>query len=223
MKAIYFLISLTVLLAWYSISLMFRNGDDTFQPSRTSTEFIQSVSYDGEQLQLSWKEYVESNPDLAKVVLNQKDAVNHFTKHGQFEKRPTKTIPDVVSWTETTRKLKKMIIEYDSHDLPITQRNLIIFHVGEANANSSLDVAVNNLIIFTSSIHNHTTKANQQAVYLFNVIGGEDNPLLQFIPSYLRNVAVVQVKHSSLLKLPSIHDQYSLYLVQSGVGRALIC
>lgn len=58
---------------------------------------------------------------------------------------------------------------------------------------NSLDVFVNNMKIFCSAIaqHSRNSDSKHHAFYLFNVIGGESNPLHSHIPVELPNVAVV--------------------------------
>jgi hypothetical protein len=140
----------------------------------------------------NWKEYIELNSDLAKVIFNEKDATNHYIKFGKNEKRPIKVVPEAASWNLATSTIGKKLRSYERSNVPKVRRNLIIFHVGQANCNNSMDVFVNNMKIFVDSISKHDVKAEQQAIYLFNVVGGDDNPLLSLIPSR-NNVAIVKV------------------------------
>lgn len=71
-----------------------------------------------------------------------------------------------------------------------TKRSLVLVHVGIMSAENSMDVMVNNIKMFSAAVSYHSTTAAQQAFYVFNVVGGFDNPLYRFLPPQGANVAI---------------------------------
>lgn len=91
-----------------------------------------------------------------------------------------------------SKKLHKEINHYNSINIPIVNRNLVIFHINEVTQEKdSVDISYNNLQIFISSIKQHTKNSKQNAFYIFNIAGGLTSNFLKYLPIEQNNVAYV--------------------------------
>jgi hypothetical protein len=99
---------------------------------------------------------------------------------------------------DTSRKVVTKLEHFDELAVPIRRRNLVIYHVGAVNDyESGWDVATNNVLLFTSAMQSHHDGSPQEAFYLFNVVGGKENPLRPHIPTKQSNVGVIDWLHAN--------------------------
>lgn len=126
----------------------------------------------------TWQEFLEVGP--VAELLPSNDA-----KSG-LKARAQEGAPNLNSFQNALSKCKlemKLARQY--------KRNLIIYHVEDTVMNeNSIDLALNNVKVFVTSIFHHSRNgSDQDAFYLFNMVG--NNPAKQLIPTHLPNVAVV--------------------------------
>mmetsp|Transcript_29274 Transcript_29274/g.58426 ORF Transcript_29274/g.58426 Transcript_29274/m.58426 type:complete len:787 (-) Transcript_29274:10-2370(-) len=99
------------------------------------------------------------------------------------------------SFPTMAKKLRSEIERYHRKKIPLSKRNLIIYHVNEqTQEKDSVDIGYNNIQIFLSAIRQHTKTNNplfQQAFYIFNVAGGSTSEFAKYLPTHLPNVAHV--------------------------------
>ena len=137
-------------------------------------------------------------------------AFKHFKAVGRLEGRPhSPPLPQPDSWQQTLGKIGTYTASLDTAGVPEAQRTLVLFHVEDLlRSQDSIDVIINNVKVFASSIALHNTMPSttqqqqtqrpqqpqpQHAFYLFNVVGAtHNNPLLRELPSAKANVAVLQ-------------------------------
>jgi len=98
---------------------------------------------------------------------------------------------------DTKIAIQKKIIIYEDRNIPLSQRNLVLYQIGSFQRRGGLlDVATNNLKIFCSSIRTHYDASPQDAFYIFNTVGGKLNHLKPFLPLHHPNVANVDWNHA---------------------------
>jgi hypothetical protein len=98
-------------------------------------------------------------------------------------------------WLQAVDKISARVSQMNQRRVDLYRRALVVYHIGDLGlASNSVDIAINNMKIFLSSIVNHTKSAKYRAFYVFNIID-LDNPLVELIPSR-SNVALVQWKTS---------------------------
>ena len=96
------------------------------------------------------------------------------------------------SFLKMARKIRTEVERYNHHGVPLSRRNLVVFHISEANLDKdSMDISYNNLQVFVSSVLQHSDKSNNQAFYIFNDASGAMADSGRFIPADLDNVAHV--------------------------------
>jgi len=96
-------------------------------------------------------------------------------------KRSQNRGPTEALWDATRRKIRSFL---RSHDMkPTSQTALAIYHVGYPSPEDSIDLLVNNVKLFATAVRQHVNHENSSAYYIFNIAGGEKNPLMEFLPS----------------------------------------
>ncbi len=96
--------------------------------------------------------------------------------------------------------LRALLTDYQTQQVPLEQRSLVLFHIGDIGiAENSIDVAGNNIKIFVSSVLHHSAAAQQKAFYVFNVVKGMRNPLAIYLPSFENrpNMVMLEWKQAS--------------------------
>ncbi|KAJ1391933.1 hypothetical protein B484DRAFT_283882, partial [Ochromonadaceae sp. CCMP2298] len=104
------------------------------------------------------------------------------------------TVMLLSSFHKMSTKVHAEINRYNEQGLPISQRSLVIFHLGEVfSLKDSVDVSYNNLKIFLSAVRQDGPphRSRHQAFYIISVVGGLQNPLIRYLPVELPNLAVV--------------------------------
>lgn len=92
----------------------------------------------------------------------------------------------------TKAKLDKLLALYETQNVPVKDRSLIIFHVGDLGlVSNSADIMMNNIKIFMNAVNLHSDKAATKAFYIFNV-ADKYNPLLDQMLTLKDNVAVMK-------------------------------
>jgi len=97
-------------------------------------------------------------------------------------------------------RLRALLSDYQTQQVPLEQRSLVLFHIGDIGiAQNSIDIAGNNIKIFVSSVLHHSATAHQRAFYVFNVVKGLKNPLAIHLPSFANspNMAMLEWKYAS--------------------------
>jgi hypothetical protein len=96
--------------------------------------------------------------------------------------------------------LRALLTDYQTQQVPLEQRSLVLFHIGDIGiAQNSIDIAGNNIKIFVSSVLHHSATAQQKAFYVFNVVKGMRNPLAIHLPSFENrpNMVMLEWKQAS--------------------------
>ena len=93
---------------------------------------------------------------------------------------------------------KQKIASFEKAKTPLSKRTLVIYHVGVLSLDYSIDIIVNNLKIFSAAVQSHNNNYFVEALYLFNLVGGAENPFYKYIPCELSSVICVELEHESL-------------------------
>lgn len=105
--------------------------------------------------------------------------------------KPSKRIDDA-TWDATIIKLENTLTSYENAEVPIKQRSLVVFHIGDmARPTDSLDIMMNNVNIFINAVELHSQSATNKAFYLFNVVDNY-NPIINKIPLNKPNVGMLK-------------------------------
>jgi len=146
-----------------------------------------------------WRAYLELNPDVPPTRRTEPGASAHYKNIGKFDNRLiSHATPESYSWQSATEKLETYVKKMNKDKKKIESRNLVIYHVEDlSHSENSLDVVLNNLRVFVTSIAHHSGSGNTQAFYLFNIVSPFENPLLSELPTGRSNVATVKWAASS--------------------------
>jgi hypothetical protein len=157
--------------------------------------------------EFDWRAYLEIYQDIAKHFSTREEALFHFLKFGRKEgRRFPKIFPNQPGLGIAHKKLTKFLRIMEANNIPIEERTFIIYYVDQLDIKNSLEVAVNNVKIFNSSImHDYLLFSDNNGdesssgkerisknFYWFNIIGGVDNVLRPYLPLTLSNVAEVE-------------------------------
>lgn len=98
-----------------------------------------------------------------------------------------------VTLRSTLTQMNVVSQSFIDRKVPHTQLNLIIYQVSQFILDKdSFDISYNNLKIFIASVMNHDHNCmNPYGFYIFNVIEGSQNALLQYIPKNQSNVGII--------------------------------
>ena len=92
--------------------------------------------------------------------------------------------------TSLHTRISLSINNFDAKKVPLNQRSLVIYRIGELSEGDSFEVAENNVKIFAAAVQSHSATASHQAFYIFRVVGGKKNRLAKYLPYNLTNVAL---------------------------------
>jgi hypothetical protein len=99
------------------------------------------------------------------------------------------------------RGLKAAVTEavasQDAAKVPTIKRVLVVYHVGLISLDYSSDVVVNNLKIFSSAVLSHHDGTHAEALYLFNILGGDTNPFFKYLPCSNVNTMCASSDHEA--------------------------
>ena len=98
-----------------------------------------------------------------------------------------------VTLRSTLMQMNVVSQSFIDRKIPYKQLNLIIYQVSQFILDKdSFDISYNNLKIFIASVMNHDHNCmNPYGFYIFNVIEGSQNALLQYIPKNQSNVGII--------------------------------
>lgn len=136
-----------------------------------------------------WKAYAQIHSDLhvAKIT-TEFDLRQHYWKSGRFEGRAfPKTVPNEPQAAFALKKIMNFVSFLDKHSVPMQERTLMVFHIGKPDMKNSLEVIINNLHIFQSSI-DLDTAGSSGIFYLFNIVDGNENMYFKFLNTSNFNV-----------------------------------
>lgn len=85
----------------------------------------------------------------------------------------------------------------EQNNIPVTKRSLVIYHLGELSSEESIDVAENNVKLFTAAVIAHTSAARHSAFYIFRVVGGKKNILARHLPLGVPNAVISKCSHGT--------------------------
>jgi hypothetical protein len=105
---------------------------------------------------------------------------------------------EVLQQSAIVDAVKDKITSFEATKIPLDKRVLVVYHVGVVALEYSMDVIVNNLKIFKSAVLSHIDATNAEALYIFNILGGEGNPFFRHIPCHAINVICVQLEHEAV-------------------------
>lgn len=107
-------------------------------------------------------------------------------------------------------RVKDEIKSWDDNSIPISRRSLVVYHLGELTSEESIDVAENNVKLFTAAVLVHTSSAHHKAFYIFRVVGGKKNILARHLPLGSSNTAICKCSHHSRDIMAQINTIHSL-------------
>jgi len=87
-------------------------------------------------------------------------------------------------------RVSSSVSNFDAKKVPLNQRSLVIYRIGELSTEDSFEVAENNVKLFAAAVRLHTSSASHKAFYIFRVVGGKKNKLAKHLPYNLTNVAL---------------------------------
>jgi hypothetical protein len=132
--------------------------------------------------EFDWTAYLEMNPDISRHYSTREGAAEHYINHGHKEGRVFPSLyPNQPSLSTAMKKLMNFCRIIQRRNIPVDQRTFIIFHVGIIDSQNSLEVVINNLRIFNFAMRKDAT--NSHNFYWFNIIGGKDNNMVDYLPS----------------------------------------
>ena len=107
-------------------------------------------------------------------------------------------VKEVLNQQSFITAIKEKINNYDESKIPHNKRVLILYHVGVLTLDYSMDVIINNIKIFRGAVLSHIDSTYVEGLYVFNLLGGENNPFYKYIPCNSINVLCVQLSHSTM-------------------------
>lgn len=142
--------------------------------------------------ELDWRAYLELHPDIAKYLSSKDEAVLHFLKYGEKERRKfPKIFPSQPGFGIAHKKLMTFTKSLDVKNIPLESRTFIIYNVEVISKQHSLDAAINNMKIFNAAVEQDATN-NSTNFYWFNIIEKKDNRLSKHVIQIKSpNIAVV--------------------------------
>jgi hypothetical protein len=98
-----------------------------------------------------------------------------------------------VSGSQLTNNVLSYIENWNENAVPVKGRVLVVYHVGAATIEASLEASVNNLKLFTAAVNSHLLTSKLRAYYIFNVVGGNASWAMKenLLPTHLKNVLVL--------------------------------
>lgn len=175
----------------------------TLKTSTININYHQSSLVSNEEVAaFIWQDYLALNPDLvASGKLTESDALEHYLKYGKRERR--KKLRVAVRETASMKRAKSQISDLrNSFNGASSHRSLVVMHIDAITHEESLDVLINNIKIFSETIAQSPSK-KLKTVYLFNVVGGVNNVLYDFIPKNIPNVFTSEVEEVSDAMTPT--------------------
>lgn len=101
-------------------------------------------------------------------------------------------VSHVMSTTTIKPAVKEKVASYDAS---VEKRALVIYHVGYLSIEYSTIVIINNIKMFRSAVLSHVDSTFVEGLYIFNVLGGENNPFYKYLPCDVSNVLCVHLEH----------------------------
>jgi hypothetical protein len=159
--------------------------------------------------EFDWRAYLEIYQDIANHFSTRDEAIFHYLKFGRKEgRRFPKVFPSQPGLGIAHKKLLNFLKIMEERNVPIEERTFIIYYVDNLDHKNSLEVAVNNVRIFNSSVVSDSLQGRRESgegdresnrvgnistnFYWFSIIGGIDNVLRPYLPLHLWNVAEVE-------------------------------
>jgi hypothetical protein len=103
--------------------------------------------------EFDWRAYLEIYQDIANHFSTRDEAIFHYLKFGRKEgRRFPKVFPSQPGLGVAHKKLINFLKIMEERKVPIDERTFIIYYVDNLDHKNSLEVAVNNVRIFNSSI-----------------------------------------------------------------------
>jgi len=113
-----------------------------------------------------------------------------------------------VNETTIQMRVKEELKLWDEGSVPLSRRSIVVYHLGELSNEESIDVAENNVKVFTAAVLAHTNSAHHRAFYIFRVVGGKRNVLARHLPLGSPNSVISKCSHHSrdiMAQINTIH------------------
>ena len=140
---------------------------------------------------MAWHNYLEINSyQLESGLITSNELFAEFNKSERSTDAVLSKIqPEQTSWSLAMKKLE-IYNQEKSHK--VGKRNLVLYHIDDLRLGDSvMEVALNNLRVFVTSIYHHTESSEQSAFYIFNCPTTSSSLISGMIPDHMPNVATV--------------------------------